>query len=411
MATVKVISSYRPKRLAFLVNLEECNDALLDSIWRYNLMVWGGRYNPIIPTDGKEIKEEWWKLLELTDPDVIHSFASLEPSLVDRLHKRIAPYDIKRPYPHEQENIRKGDIRILHTEEAVSVFPLIRQLQRYRQLINEPIFGHVKDVYPSTTFSRFLHRNFGTLTDVWGVQKLLETVPHETFDPQTCDIQQFIERTARGHGSLRFLIDICALEASPPQIQYVPFESWLYLVIGNTPEHAIFTWNTAFLRAASASYRDRVLWIPEEYGNNPDIFNAIVKWIKAFLWLGNEHQAQACIVSSTLNAEYADQLKKIAQDVLYLPVRSVAPTFPKIESEKYPYYLPRPGHVSEEKSVEARSSLFSIPRPSFLDSHEDGEWMVDTQIAFHPERFQYTNRLLKNSPFTLREPQGERPSC
>ncbi len=67
----------RPARVAILIDEQ-------DNCWKYNLIrlfawcskVWGGGYFLIVPTDGKEIKEPFWQILEEYSPDLVYSFFS-----------------------------------------------------------------------------------------------------------------------------------------------------------------------------------------------------------------------------------------------------------------------------------------------------------------------------------------------
>ena len=52
----------RPRKVAFLINPNNCPDALLDSIYEFNMSHWGGRYNPIIPVVNSKINDSYWAL-------------------------------------------------------------------------------------------------------------------------------------------------------------------------------------------------------------------------------------------------------------------------------------------------------------------------------------------------------------
>lgn len=65
----------RPIKKAFLINPKQDDwQEQLDAIWEYNQDKWGGRYNPIIPTDGKIIDEKWLDFLERFDADYLSQF-------------------------------------------------------------------------------------------------------------------------------------------------------------------------------------------------------------------------------------------------------------------------------------------------------------------------------------------------
>ena len=61
---------HRPRRVAFLLTVDGCPDALLDEIVDFNVSSWGGRYNPVIPVTDGQITEPYWKLLNTTCPQI-----------------------------------------------------------------------------------------------------------------------------------------------------------------------------------------------------------------------------------------------------------------------------------------------------------------------------------------------------
>ena len=52
----------RPMRIAFLVDPSPDSIEKVDQIIGYNRGLWGGRYNPIILTDGNTIEDKWWEV-------------------------------------------------------------------------------------------------------------------------------------------------------------------------------------------------------------------------------------------------------------------------------------------------------------------------------------------------------------
>ena len=74
-----IVAKPRPVRIAFLVDPENTTDELLNSIVQFNLVKWGGRYNPIVPCNGKEITDSFWDLLIFSDPDIVYSFVETIP--------------------------------------------------------------------------------------------------------------------------------------------------------------------------------------------------------------------------------------------------------------------------------------------------------------------------------------------
>lgn len=92
----------RPLRVAFLVEDKPDSIAAIDAVLAYNRDRWGGRYNPIVLTDGRTLTDTWWSFLEAVDPDVVKSFVTLSDDLIGAIEHRVSPYLIQQPDPREQ---------------------------------------------------------------------------------------------------------------------------------------------------------------------------------------------------------------------------------------------------------------------------------------------------------------------
>ena len=71
-----VRATARPVRVAYLVDLFDCPDALLDAIFAESYSRWGGRRTIIVPTTADGIDERYSEWLLFIDPDVIYSFVA-----------------------------------------------------------------------------------------------------------------------------------------------------------------------------------------------------------------------------------------------------------------------------------------------------------------------------------------------
>ena len=96
-APYSIYVSKRPLRIAFLIEDNPESTTIIDAIFTYNRDRWGGRYNPIVLTDGQTLTDARWSLLEAVDPDVVKSFVPLSDDLVGAIERRISPYLIQPP--------------------------------------------------------------------------------------------------------------------------------------------------------------------------------------------------------------------------------------------------------------------------------------------------------------------------
>ncbi len=96
----------RPMRIAFLVNPESTNLDEVDQIIDYNRSLWGGRFNPIILTDGHTIDDKWWQFLRDIDPDIIKPLVPLNTELIERIENFLSPLEIEQFRENQQSTLR-----------------------------------------------------------------------------------------------------------------------------------------------------------------------------------------------------------------------------------------------------------------------------------------------------------------
>lgn len=102
----------RPMRIAFLVNPESTSLETIDQIIAYNRSLWGGRFNPIILTDGHTIDDKWWRFLRDIDPDVIKPLVHLDSKLIEKIENFLSPLEIEQFREDQQSTLRtRIDIR------------------------------------------------------------------------------------------------------------------------------------------------------------------------------------------------------------------------------------------------------------------------------------------------------------
>jgi hypothetical protein len=81
----------RPLRVAYLVDTDDCPDALLDSIFSEAYGRWGGRRTLIVPTKADGIDDRYKEWLLYFDADVIYSFVGLNDPAVAAIHEIYCP--------------------------------------------------------------------------------------------------------------------------------------------------------------------------------------------------------------------------------------------------------------------------------------------------------------------------------
>ena len=150
----------RPMRIAFLVNPESTSLEEIDQIIDYNRSLWGGRFNPIILTDGSTIHDKWWQFLRDIDPDVIKPLVPLDNKLIEKIEDFLSPLEIEQ-FREDQQAIPRAQINTRNSPADIDInlvnFPGLWTLH------GGPTLGIFNvDEMDDDIGKRFVLRNFGT---------------------------------------------------------------------------------------------------------------------------------------------------------------------------------------------------------------------------------------------------------
>ena len=157
----------RPMRIAFLVDPSPGSIEKVDQIIKYNRGLWGGRYNPIILTDGNTIEDKWWKFLRDVDPDIIKPLVPLSIGLIERFEKFLSPLTIEEFREDTQPDlVTKVNTRITPAGIDNNSPNVYKDLMLFR----EPVLGTFNvDEMDDDMEKLFIHRNFGiSMGTGWG---------------------------------------------------------------------------------------------------------------------------------------------------------------------------------------------------------------------------------------------------
>ncbi|WP_316197732.1 hypothetical protein [Bradyrhizobium sp. SZCCHNS2002] len=160
-----IAGSPRPLRVAYLIDVANCSDILLDCIFAEAYGRWGGRRTLIIPTKPDAIDPRYTKWLEYHDPDIICSFVLLQDSLVAHIHERYCPTHL---IYHDPTGLTESDG--LHSRLELPIQGLC-SLSIVPALLTRSIgFGgrisnlRIIDKFYDGSESPFIQENFGFLS-------------------------------------------------------------------------------------------------------------------------------------------------------------------------------------------------------------------------------------------------------
>jgi len=372
-ATTFITGYARPKRIAFLVDPVDTSEHDLNQIIRFCVRSWGGRFNPIVPTDGANILSNWWQLLLLTDPDVVFSLVPLQKSLIRRIDRYILPSEIKQIKGGAGEQLRIYDVAALGIED------LPRFVLSHTPSFQRPNFVVFKEDFKDTAVQTFLLRNFGTLPDDLGTREAFRELPH-TFrsaaEESPCSALASL-LDFKSHPIVP--IDLCGMQAPKNyDLDYGNFAFGFHLVVGDTFFDTIYAWNRSILSNGGES-RDW-FWLPSAYIDNEDLLGKLGGWIQQRFWADSHHRT-GLVLSSNLSEQTLKDLSAKMSKLAGLPFRPVrlpSADFPKCEGRSTRRkMLPVAQHVPLSNG----QGFLEIPRPAFLlQSHPQSEWMVDLEF-------------------------------
>ena len=152
----------RPIRIAFLVDPSPDSIEEVDRIIEYNRGLWGGRYNPIILTDGNTIEDKWWKFLRDVDPDIIKPLVPLSTGLIEKFEKFLSPLTIEEFREDTQPDLGGW---VSTTITPAGVDNNSSNVYKNLALFWEPVLGTFNvDEMDDDMEKLFVHRNFGIST-------------------------------------------------------------------------------------------------------------------------------------------------------------------------------------------------------------------------------------------------------
>src|SRR6478736_201948 len=122
---VTVRATARPKRVAILLDPTTVTPDEIDHLTNRLIEYWGGGLWPLVPTNGAQLSDDWWAVLQVLDPDIVLAICDLRPELEDLLARRVGPAVIVRLGSAEKQRLNGRFHVTLHEVEALGVTPVI----------------------------------------------------------------------------------------------------------------------------------------------------------------------------------------------------------------------------------------------------------------------------------------------
>jgi hypothetical protein len=259
LATVGIA---RPLRVAYLIDIDECTDQLLDCIFSESYGRWGGRRTLIVPAKPDGIDTRYTDWLSHYDADVIYSFVALAAPTVARIHEKYGPAHLTYHAPIGRQ---PRDDRYFRIELPL---PALRSLSVVPALLSRSWgFGgpvsdlRIIDKYFDKSESHFISENFGFLGDSY--QSMTGQNFPQLFTTLTLISQESLDSAYLGKDPrARYVVgERTILEelGRPSQIlslatasdlfaphlstEYNDWSTGFTIVVGDTPNDRVLFWN------------------------------------------------------------------------------------------------------------------------------------------------------------------------
>lgn len=379
----------RPLCVAFLVEDKPESLAIIDTILSYNRDRWGGRYNPIVITDGQTFTDAWWSLLEAVDPDVVKSFVTLSDDLIVSIERRVSPYLIQQPDRREQENTYR---RIHLHDDGLSLLPTQLNVRIASRSIGESSLVLFETDWKKTDppIKRFTEWNFGGYSHPFhAVSRALEGVRTQLYPVTDARSLVIPLKELSTFRAFTYPIQLSSLpkEALPPVYHDQSSETF-HVVIGDTPTDVAYFWN----RPGTIPQWSRTflmqLWLPLYVATDAQLTAALSSWLQRLADPDGNYKGRIQFVSLSLSQE---RLQEVAEPLTCeLRVPHEVNALREIQS-------PRISDGISEPLVQVKTELcrttgtmerLTLQEPEILQGSNLGEhWMADLYIEFQPERY------------------------
>jgi hypothetical protein len=384
---------HRPRKVAFLVDVDQSSDALFDEIADFNVCSWGGRCNPIIPVVNGQIADSHWRLLRLVDPDVLYAYCNVATDLSKKILSDVRPLTVLK---HGQSLPQRPDEFRVGIEHQATILPLLTQLPgRFPVYARKPepaVLGFdYKDVRGLTSFTR---RNFGGNTK-------LHILCRDHSIP-TVNVQPDDKEVMKALASNRNLVVPMHICGEGPRVLRASTDYQgiaLTLCFGESPWNFIEYWNRVhFLDGTLGMARSLTeMWMPPSLLEDGSFYEAFLELLRRRVFL-SDHQSYLRLVSCDESAErMRDVTNRICTDFRWNmhraePVVVSKGELPDFETHGVSGMFRAKSSHSQYEFVAGSGSPLQFNSPSDPPRQEDEQWIAEFMIESPRQERYLVNR-------------------
>ncbi len=386
-----VFTENRPLRIAFLVNPNDKKAfRAVEHIITYNQGKWGGRFNPIILTNGKTINKKWWQFLKEYDPDIIKSYVAISKPLLRRINNHLTPYLVEDYMPPR----RGSHFTLVHLDdEGLSVLPTKENIAQVTGFSLERTFLVLFEIdqHKNSYINTFLKVNFGTYKPRLATSEITRQFPNR----KEFTIKKKKELTdslsqLNTFDTFVYPSQMCSFPPTSLNIDHNYLEEAFNVVVGDSLNDIVLYWNRIFSVSDFRQTRLNSLWISKKMATDEKIVAALKTWIKRAVNPSGGQDKDVRFISTSLEKnELTDIATKVLDQTYFRrTVASLKDLVPPTLSQSK--YLPPIKERLPQTRVTGEEAYISVAPPSLVEGVMGGEhWMTDVYIEFRPERFTY----------------------
>lgn len=416
----RVYINKRPLKTAFLINPNDSDwQEKVDAVWEHNQHKWGGRYNPIVSTDGETLDDIWWTFLAEFDPDYLYTFSTLNPSLIEQLNKKLRPIEIE--FARQPNSGEKVNVNSRH--EGVYVFPSDSNLKRFQKIISNDVLAAIRgltwtvdaDIY------RFLLQNFGMFEGTYPFDRRLERVEKQiSLSAGDRDELLALFETLMTTGiDLVYPVQFSMLGRQPVYLELENEHAYdvFGIVVGDSFNDQVFYRNKGFYERDLSHRRINHIRLPTFFAEDDELMEALGGWLRR---TSSEVHLFSFSLEATELESVGERLDvntsgRPLMNALYKSFTSYAQfPLPKYgKKDEYSFFQRFARGISIPKGCDvhtligARNGKIEVEAPSQTEGvSENGSWIAELYIEASKERFYQPRRFYKDGePFLWRLPR------
>jgi hypothetical protein len=419
----------RPLRIAYLVDVGDCPDSLLDAIFAEAYGRWGGRRTLIVPATAQGIDPRYADWLGYFDADIFYSFVALDDASVAHIHERYGPAHLLRHREFQRDPTQKPSFRIelpVTGLSSLSVLPVF--CGRTWGFDGPPRDVKVLNKHWDGSASPFLEENFGFLSKTF-TNGMTGRAHPDVFTCTSLITAKSLEDRREGKDPKATYLTseadvLAALSAPRGPLTLAQFSNWFCpwldtgdgidepgtsIVVGDTVADRLLFWNMHHRFSRPAFSEIAVLRIPHERAADDVFLDQVKVLIRHRGVRGHNNQNDhISLRSCSLAPEALEALAvRLRQGEHYLGVSvsrvadhaAVVPSFRNPDRVMY-----HTGGMFAEPPAEASAEFNGrrVPVPMVMPWHlkeglpppglRNGQWMLDLTIDRFQDHGRYANQ-------------------